>query len=78
MRVICAIILSRGSQNAQTLEIGRRFLTENKLSIMAVLKKSAGIGADLDVVGKSIDELADSYMVLMSITNFIEVSSSLV
>jgi len=43
---------------------------------MAVLKKSAGIGADLDSIGRSIDELADSYMVLMSITSFIDVSYS--
>jgi len=76
VRVICAMILSRGSQNVQTLEIGRQFLTENKLSIMAVLKKSAGIGTDLDAVAQSIDELADSYMVLMSITGFIDVSSA--
>ncbi|KAG9245395.1 nucleoporin Nup186/Nup192/Nup205 [Calycina marina] len=72
MRVTCAVVLSRGSQNAQTLDIGRRFLTENRLSIMAVLKKSAGIGAQSDVVGGSIGELADSYMVLMSITGYID------
>lgn len=57
------------------LDLGRRFLTENRLSIMAVLKKSAGIGADADVY-KSIEELAETYMLLMSVTGFLDVSFS--
>jgi nuclear pore complex protein Nup205 len=75
MRVISAIILSRGSQNEQTLDLGRAFLTENKLSIVAVLKRSAGIGVRGEVTGKNIDELADSYMLLMSLTGFLDAST---
>lgn len=74
MRVICAAVLSRGSQNEQTLEQGRKFLMENRLSIMAVLKKSAGLGGDQkDTI--NVDELAESYMLLMTVTGFLEVSS---
>lgn len=71
MRLICACILSRGSQNQQTLESGRRFLTENRLSIMAVLKKSAGLGGGMADV-ESVAELAESYVLLMTVTGFLE------
>jgi nuclear pore complex protein Nup205 len=74
LRVICAAVLSRGSQNKQTLEQGRRFLSENRLSILAVLKKSAGLGNTSDISEQSIDELADSFMLLMSVTGFLDVS----
>jgi nuclear pore complex protein Nup205 len=76
MRVICAAVLSRGSQNEHTLEQGRKFLMENRLSIMAVLKKSAGIsGGGNDTSKDGVDELAESFMLLMTITGFLEVSS---
>jgi nuclear pore complex protein Nup205 len=74
MRVICAAVLSRGSQNQQTLEQGRRFLSENRLSILAVLKKSAGLGNTSGISEQSIDELADSFMLLISVTGFLDVS----
>jgi len=75
MRVICAIVLSRGPENEQTLDLGRTFLTDNKLSGIAVLKKSAGIGTHGEVSAQSVAELADSYMLLMSITGFLDVSN---
>lgn len=65
MRIICACILSRGIQNQQSLEQGRKFLTENRLAILAVLKKSAGLGAAVEISEQSIDELADSFMLLI-------------
>ena len=74
MRVICAAVLSRGSQNEQTLEQGRHFLSDNRLSILAVLKKSAGISAMADKSADIISQLAESYMLLMSLTGFLEVS----
>lgn len=74
MRVICTAVLSRGSQNEQTLDQGRIFLLDNRLSILAVLKKSAGIGARAGSSEQSIDDLAESYMLLMSVTGFLEVS----
>jgi nuclear pore complex protein Nup205 len=77
MRVICAVLLSRGSQNEQTLDQGRIFLNENRLSILAVLKKSAGIGAGAGISEPSVDELAESYMLLMSVSGFLDVSHSL-
>jgi nuclear pore complex protein Nup205 len=72
-------VLSRGSQHQQTLEQGRRFLTENRLSILSVLKKSAGLGTGINMSQQqSIEELADSFILLMSVTGFLEVSSTLI
>lgn len=73
MRVICAAVLSRGSQNQQTLEQGRRFISENRLSILAVLKKSAGLGNVTGISPQSIGDLADSLTLLMSVTGFLDV-----
>jgi len=72
MRVICGALLSRGAQNEQCLEQGRRFLSENRLSIMAVLKKSAGLVPGV-VVSEAIEDLADSFMLLVTFTGFVEV-----
>lgn len=74
MRIICATVLSRGSQNQQTIEQGRRFLSENRLSILAVLKKSAGLGDTHKVPDQSIQDLADAFMLLISVTGFLDVS----
>ncbi len=76
MRIICAAVMSRGSQNQQTLEQGRKFLSENRLSILAVLKKSAGLGGANNKPDQSIQDLADIFMLLMSVTGFVEVSIS--
>lgn len=73
MRIICASVLSRGPQNHQTLEQGRRFLADNRLAVLAVLKKSAGLGDAVDVTKQCIDELAESFLLLISITGFLDV-----
>jgi nuclear pore complex protein Nup205 len=73
MRVICAAVLSRGAQNHQTLEQGRRFLSENRLSVLAILKRSAGLNNSSDGSQQSIDELAESFLLLISITGFLDV-----
>ncbi len=56
---------------------GRRFLAENRLSVLAVLKKAEGLGSS-GASDQSIIELADSFLLLVSQTEFLEVSNSLV
>lgn len=77
MRIICAALLSRGTQNEQTLEQGRRFLAENRLSILAILKKSAGLGDSSRASDESVDSLAESFMLLITISRFLDVSTPL-
>ncbi|KAK0123636.1 hypothetical protein ONS95_008651 [Cadophora gregata] len=72
MRILCAAVLSRGSQNLQTIDQGRRFLSDHRLTILSVLKKSAGLGGPAGSSDHSIDELAESYMLLISVTDFLD------
>lgn len=76
MRVINAAVISRGEQNEQTLTLGRRFLAENRLSVMTVFKRSMNIGSLGAVPDEVVDELADSYMLLITLTGFIDVSDT--
>ena len=74
LRIICAALLSRGAQNEQSLEQGRRFLSENRLPILAVLKKSAGLSTGVQVAEESTSELAEAFMLLISVSGFLDVS----
>ncbi|KAI1074456.1 nucleoporin Nup186/Nup192/Nup205 [Whalleya microplaca] len=78
-QIIGAAIVSRGSHNVLQ---GRRFLTEHRMLVMHVLKRSAGIGAGAGVgkmdgmLSDRINELAEAFMVLITATGFLEVSLS--
>ncbi|ORY59218.1 nucleoporin Nup186/Nup192/Nup205 [Pseudomassariella vexata] len=75
-RIIGAAIVSRGSHNVAQ---GRRFLTEHRLLVMHVLKRSAGIGAGPGRVDggleENIQELAEAFMVIIIATGFLEYES---
>ncbi len=73
-RVVGAAIVSRGSHNVLQ---GRRFLTEHRMLVLHVLKRSAGIGAIAPVLGEKVDELAEAFMILITATGFLEVCSLL-
>jgi nuclear pore complex protein Nup205 len=77
MRVINAAVVSRGEQNEQTLTLGRRFLAENRLSVMTVFKRSMNIGVNGAVSSDGlVDDLAESYVLLITLTGFINVSGT--
>jgi nuclear pore complex protein Nup205 len=77
MRVINATVVSRGEQNEQTLTLGRRFLAENRLSVMTVFKRSMNIGVNGAISFDGlVDDLAESYMLLITLTGFINVSDT--
>ncbi|KAI1393831.1 nucleoporin Nup186/Nup192/Nup205 [Hypoxylon trugodes] len=72
-RIIGAAIVSRGSHNILQ---GRRFLTEHRMLVMHVLKRSAGIGAGggktSALLSERISELAEAFMVVITATGFLE------
>ncbi|KAI1417662.1 nucleoporin Nup186/Nup192/Nup205 [Hypoxylon sp. FL1857] len=72
-RIVGAAIVSRGSHNVLQ---GRRFLTEHRMLVMHVLKRSAGIGAGGgkadELLSERVSELAEAFMVLITATGFIE------
>ncbi|KAI0128352.1 nucleoporin Nup186/Nup192/Nup205 [Xylariales sp. AK1849] len=79
-RIIGAAIVSRGSHNVLQ---GRRFLTEHRMLVMHVLKRSAGIGGTGAVNGSKLDvaleeriqDLAEAFMVIITATGFLEFES---
>lgn len=74
MRVLNATVFSRGPENEQTLRQGRKFLSENRLSILTVFKRSARVGLlDQAVPDESVVALAEAYMLLISLTGFLDV-----
>ncbi|KAI5816239.1 nucleoporin Nup186/Nup192/Nup205 [Pyronema omphalodes] len=73
MRVVLACILSRGAQNRLSIEMGRRFLEDNKGLLVTVLKRSAGIGGGMEKERKDAKELrrlADVCVLLCGLTGF--------
>jgi nuclear pore complex protein Nup205 len=75
MRVINCCVLSRGSQNEQTLAQAKKFVSENRLWMLTVFKRSARVGAVGDsALDDSVDELAEAYMLIISMSGFLNVS----
>ena len=70
-RIIGAAVLSQGSNKVLQ---GRRFLTEHRMLVAHVLKRSAGIGSVDLALEENIEELADAFMVVITATGFLEVS----
>lgn len=78
-RIIGAAVLARGSQSTTTQGPARRFLTDYRMLIVHVLKKSAGIGHNSGVkasvkLEENVEDLAEAFMVLITTTGFLEVS----
>jgi nuclear pore complex protein Nup205 len=74
MRVVNATVFSRGFENEQTIRQGRKFLLEHRLSILTVFKRSAKIGSlDRTVSDECVEELAEAYMLLISLTGYLDV-----
>lgn len=77
MRVINCCVLSRGPQNEQTLAQAKKFISDNRLWMLTVFKRSAGAAAVGDsVLEDSVDELAEAYMLLISTSGFLDVSAN--
>lgn len=76
MRVINCCVVSRGPQNEQTLAQAKKFVSENRLWMLSVFKRSARIGAAVDNgLDEVVDELSDAYMLLISTSGFLDVST---
>lgn len=74
IQVITSIVLSRGSQNEQTMDQARSFLIENRATIVAVFKRQAKIGAKLPIdMSANVDELVELFTLLITMTGFLEV-----
>jgi nuclear pore complex protein Nup205 len=75
MRIINAAAVSCGTQNEQMMGQARKFISENRLWMLTVFKRAAKIGARGDEqLDESVEDLADAYMLLISVSGFLDVS----
>lgn len=73
-KIVVSLVISRGSQNEQTKSLARSFLSESRSLIVAVFKRDARIGGvSFDDAGVSIEELVELFVLLIAITDFLEV-----
>lgn len=74
-RVVTMVVLSRGSQNDQTIESARAFLVDNRPLVVAIFKRDAKIGGvSFDDAGVSIEDLVELFVLLIAATDFLDVS----
>ncbi len=80
-RIITSVTLSKGAQNETIIAQARGFLLENRALLVAVFKRDAKIGGvsfdDKGGSGGSVEELVELFGVLIEMTGFLEVCSSL-
>lgn len=74
VRVIVSVVMSRGSQNQQTIDQAKQFLAENRSIIVAVFKRQARIGTAAESFTIDVEELVEFLVLLMTMTGFIDVS----
>jgi len=72
LRVINAVVVSRGTQNDQTLTQAREFLQENRGCVVSIFKRNAGIGGKVEGNREELNELVDQFTLLVSATGFME------
>lgn len=76
-RVISSVVLSRGPQNEQTLGQARSFLIESRPLVVAIFKLQAKVGAvTFESMGVNVDEIAELFVLLLTVTEFLDVSIS--
>ncbi len=77
IRVINSALLSRGAQNTQTIEQGRKFLQQNRQSVVAIFKRDAKVGTVRDKTSDDLADLVDALILMITTTGFLDVSGQL-
>ena len=82
LRIVAAVVLSRGSQNKQTISQVQLFLKENRPLMVGVFKRQARVlrienGRAEGGMEEVVDELVDVYVLVVSLAGFLEVSHML-
>ncbi|KAH0547601.1 hypothetical protein FGG08_000326 [Glutinoglossum americanum] len=74
IRVINSAVLSKGSQNQHTIDQARRFLADNRYQIVAIFKRHAKIGGVHTDASGDLENIVESFTLLISMTKFLEAS----
>lgn len=81
LKVVAAVLMATGVENDQMKALVREFLSENRGSVVAVLKRNAKIGwgdgavkGEEDGMSRVLSECVDMYSLLISATGWLDVS----
>lgn len=74
LRILTAVIVSRGPRNQHILTQGRNFLTENRQCMSGVFKAAVRTDQIRPSTRKALDDLVQCFNALIYATDFIEVS----
>ncbi|KAI9829552.1 MAG: hypothetical protein M1826_005597 [Phylliscum demangeonii] len=72
LRIITSVVMNRGPDNQQTIAEVRRFLTENRSSIVTVFKRHAKIGGSQAGRSGDLSELVRHFVLLISAAEFLD------
>ncbi|OJD31210.1 nuclear pore complex subunit nup192 [Diplodia corticola] len=72
LRVVNAVVVVRGPQNAQCRAQARDFVADNRASVVAVFKRAARTGTGEQATGAELEELVDNLCLLMTAVGFLE------
>jgi nuclear pore complex protein Nup205 len=76
LRVINAVVLSKGPQSEQVSRQAREFLSDVRSSVVGIFKRHAKIGLGRAEDGEDLTDLVDNFTILISAVDFLEVRSS--
>lgn len=74
LRIINAVVVTKGPQNDQVMAQAKQFLKENRHTIVAIFKRNAKIGGLQVDPGANLNSLVDNFTLLISASGFIDVS----
>lgn len=72
LRVITAIMITRGPNNASVLQQGKSFLHENRFNMQAVFKRTSALQSTSGPPEREAMAVADEFSKLMLVTGFLE------
>ena len=75
LRVVTAVVMTRGSGNATVLQQAKAFLQENRFSMQAVFKRTSAVQKTAGPPEKEAMDVADEFSKLLLVTGFLEVSN---
>ncbi|KAK3047986.1 hypothetical protein LTR09_010661 [Extremus antarcticus] len=72
LRVVTAVVLTRGQGNASVLQQAKNFLQENRFSMQAVFKRTSAVQKTAGPPEKEAVEVAEEFSRLLVVTGFLE------
>jgi nuclear pore complex protein Nup205 len=83
LRIIVALVLSRGPQNAATIEAARSFLLQHRQSMVSIFKRETRVnkngfrsGNNDEEANRDLSELVELFVLLISATGLMDVSQT--